>query len=168
MAASARLVVVMGVSGSGKSTLARALAERLGWRYVEADDFHDADSKAWMSSGRPLSDAMRTPWIAALADELLERHAQGEDVVLAFSGLRREHRERLRATGLPLRFLFLHDDRGLIAARMRGRDRHFMPVELLDSQFQALQDPRGEPGVQVIEIDDDPAQVLERALAVLA
>lgn len=158
----------MGVSGSGKSTLARALAARLGWRYVEADDFHDPDSKAWMASGRPLSDAMRAPWIAALADELQVRHAQGEDVVLAFSGLRREHRDRLRATGLPLRFLFLHGDRETIAERMRGRDRHFMPVDLLDSQFQALQDPRGEPGVETVEIDNAPARVLQRALAALA
>jgi gluconokinase len=163
----ARAVVVMGVSGSGKSTLARALAADRGWRWLDADDFHSADARAWMAGGRPLTDAMREPWVAALAAELRRRHAAGEDVVLAYSGLRRAHRDTLRATGVPIRFLFLHGGRELIARRMRGRDRHFMPVDLLDSQFEVLQDPRGEVGVQTIDIDGDAAEVLARARAAL-
>jgi len=165
MSPGAQAVVVMGVSGSGKSTLARALAAERGWRYLDADDFHSAAARAWMASGRPLTDAMRTPWVAALAAELLARHAAGESVVLAFSGLRRAHRDQLRAAGVPLRFLFLQGDRDVIAARMRGRDAHFMPVALLDSQFEALQDPRGESDVDTLDLDADFAQVLACALA---
>lgn len=161
----ARAVVVMGVSGSGKSTLARALAARLGWACLDADDFHTAQARAWMAAGRPLTDAMREPWAAAIAAELARRHAAGESVVLAFSGLRRAHRDRLRAGGVPLRFLYLHGDREVVAARMRGRSGHFMPVGLLDSQFEALQDPCGEPDVRTIDIDADFPQVLECALA---
>jgi len=32
--------LVMGVSGSGKTTLGRALAQKLGWEFFDADDFH--------------------------------------------------------------------------------------------------------------------------------
>ncbi len=40
MPARPRHVVVMGISGSGKTTIAAALAERLGWTFAEADEFH--------------------------------------------------------------------------------------------------------------------------------
>ena len=73
--------------------------------------------------------------------------------MLAFSGLRRHHRERLRATGLRLRFLFLHGDQTLIAARMQARSGHYMPTSLLDSQFEALEMPLGEADVVTLAID---------------
>lgn len=33
-------VFMMGVSGSGKSATGRAIAERLGWTFIEGDDLH--------------------------------------------------------------------------------------------------------------------------------
>ena len=35
-----RFVIVMGVSGSGKTIVGKSLAERLGWDFYDADDFH--------------------------------------------------------------------------------------------------------------------------------
>ncbi|WP_201292814.1 shikimate kinase, partial [Cellulomonas citrea] len=58
----------MGVSGSGKSTVGRALAHRLDLPFAEGDDFHPAANVAAMAAGRPLTDADRAPWLAALAD----------------------------------------------------------------------------------------------------
>jgi len=91
--------------------------------------------------------------------------AGGERVVLAFSGLRRRHRDRLRAGGLPLRFLFLQGDRALVAARVLGRRDHYMPVALVDSQFAALEDPRNEVDVCPIRMEVAPAVQLSQALA---
>ena len=88
--------------------------------------------------------------------------------MLAFSGLRRQHRDALRAAGLPLKFIFLHGDRALIAARMQARSNHYMPASLLDSQFEALQDPRGEPDVVTLEIDTTPSETLARAMSLLS
>lgn len=88
--------------------------------------------------------------------------------MLAFSGLRRQHRDMLRAAGLPLKFLFLHGDHDLIASRMQARSNHYMPASLLDSQFEALQDPRGEPDVVTLEIDTTPNEILARALSLLS
>ena len=40
------IVVVMGVSGSGKTTIGKLLAERMGWIFADADDFHSTENKA--------------------------------------------------------------------------------------------------------------------------
>ena len=162
------VIVVMGVSGSGKTTLARALAGAWPATFLDADDFHSAVAKARMASGRPLTDRMRAPWVRRIAMDLQQRVAAGERVVLAFSGLRRRHRDRLRATGVPMRFLFLHGDQELIATRLQVRHDHYMPASLLDSQFAALEAPREEADVTRIDLADPPAVQLRDALAALA
>lgn len=159
------VVVVMGVSGSGKTTLARALADAWPATFLDADDFHSAAAKARMASGQPLTDRMRAPWVRRIAADLQRRVAGNERVVLAFSGLRRRHRDRLRASGLPLRFLFLQGDRALVAARVLGRRDHYMPVALVDSQFAALEDPCNEVDVSPIRMEVAPAVQLSQALA---
>ncbi|MGY1520890.1 gluconokinase [Luteimonas sp. A482] len=163
-----RVAVVMGVSGSGKTTTARALAEAWPAVSLDADDFHSDEACARMASGRPLTDAMRQPWVERIAAELQRRVGAGERVSLAFSGLRRRHRDMLREAGLPLCFLFLQGDRDLIAARMHARSGHYMPVSLLDSQFATLEVPSDEPDVHAIAIDAAPGSVLAQALAAVS
>lgn len=158
-------IVTMGVSGSGKSLLARGLAEHYGVRYLDADDFHSPQARARMASGQPLTDEMRKPWVAALGAALCEHADQGEAVVLAFSGLRAAHRAQLRSgSGLRLLFLFLQGEPELIAERLRARAGHFMPPSLLDSQFEALQAPEGEPDVLPVDIAPPPAQMIAAAV----
>lgn len=163
-----RVAVVMGVSGSGKTTLARALSVAWGATFLDADDFHSDEARALMAAGKPLDDDMRQPWAARIAADLQCRVADGERVSLAFSGLRRRHRDVLRATALPLRFLFLRGDAVLIGQRMRQRSGHYMPVSLLDSQFTALEDPATEGDVVVLRVDLPPDAQLRLALEALA
>ncbi len=42
------IIVVMGPTGSGKTTMGTLLAQRLGWDFVDADEFHSAANKAKM------------------------------------------------------------------------------------------------------------------------
>ena len=168
MSGHVRVVVVMGVSGSGKTTLARALADAWPATFLDADDVHSLAAKARMAGGQPLTDRMRAPWVRRIALDLQRRVAAGERVVLAAGGLRRRHRDRLRATGLPMKFLFLHGDAGLIAARMQARRGHYMPASLLDSQFAALETPVDEADVVRIDAAEPPAVQLRLALAALA
>jgi gluconokinase len=163
-----RVAVVMGVSGSGKTTLARALADAWEATFLDADDFHSDEARALMASGQPLTDELRQPWAARIATDLQRRVADGARVTLAFSGLRRQHRDVLRATGLPLRFLFLRGEAGLIGQRMRKRSDHYMPVSLLDSQFATLEEPVDEDDVVVLPVDLSPEVQLHRALQALA
>ena len=154
-------LAVWGGNGSGKTTLAHALADAWPATFLDADDVHSLAAKARMAGGQPLTDRMRAPWVRRIALDLQRRVAAGERVVLAFSGLRRRHRDRLRATGLPMEFLFLHGDAALIAARMQARRGHYMPASLLDSQFATLEPPGPDEAAITVDID----QPMDRLVA---
>lgn len=157
-------IVVTGVSGSGKSTVALALAGHYGFGFLDADDFHSEEARAQMAAGVPLDDAQRVPWVRRLGEQLRLRADAGRSSVLAFSGLRREHRERLRGCGVPMRFVFLHAAPAVIAARLAARGGHFMPASLLDSQFEALQPPADEPDVIAVDVATTPQDVVTGAI----
>ncbi|HSQ23586.1 MAG TPA: shikimate kinase [Pyrinomonadaceae bacterium] len=47
------IIVLMGVTGSGKTTTGRKLAESLGRKYFDADDFHSAANIEKMNTELP-------------------------------------------------------------------------------------------------------------------
>lgn len=139
------VLVVMGVSGAGKTTLGRALAAALGWTFYEGDDFHPAENVARMEAGIPLSDADREPWLDALAALIERALAAGEPLVLACSSLRERYRQKLAApaaaTPGALRFIYLRLPPVLARERVAARVGHFMPAALIESQYEALEEP---------------------------
>ena len=172
--ASPLAIVVMGVSGSGKTTIAQALAAHYGYRFLDADDYHSVAARAQMAAGQPLTDAMRLPWVELLAATLRDCVQAGESVVLAFSGLRGTHRQLLRRSGIPIRFVFLHAAPHVIAARLSARAGHFMPASLLDSQLGTRYAagvvflPLDEADVVSVDVDATVAEVVQDAIAQLA
>lgn len=143
-------IVVMGVSGSGKTTVGEALAERLGWRFIEGDSFHPPENVAKMSAGIPLDDNDRAPWLRALAAEIAKDEAVGRPSVIGCSALKRAYRDILRSGARRVRFLHVHGERAVLADRLAHRGGHFFPPSLLDSQLATLE-PLGpdEDGVVV-------------------
>jgi gluconokinase len=137
------IVVVIGVSGVGKTTIGVALARRLGWRFLDADEFHPAANVEKMHGGVPLTDDDRRPWLDAIGRELARRAAEGDDVVLACSALRHWHRDALRAgaRGADVRVVYLRTGYDEIDRRLRARTGHFMPESLLASQLDTLEPP---------------------------
>lgn len=142
-------IVVMGVAGCGKSSLGASLAQALGWPLIEGDEFHPAENVAKMRAGTPLSDADRAGWLEALGVEL-QRHPDG--AVLTCSALRRAYRERLRAAVPGLRFVHLELSREEAHRRVAERAAgHYFKAGLVDSQFETLETPQGEPGVLQVD-----------------
>jgi gluconokinase len=131
-------IVVMGVTGCGKSTIGKALGERLGVPYSEADDFHPAANVAKMHGGVPLTDGDRAPWLAAIASSL----GTG-DLVVSCSALKRVYRDVLRGGNPDAYFVHLVLTPETATARVSGRAGHFMPSTLVASQF-AILEPLGE------------------------
>lgn len=158
------IVVLMGVCGSGKTTLGRMLAARLGWSYVEGDDFHPPANVAKMRAGTPLDDADRRPWLAALAARIAEWDEAGTSAVLACSALKRAYRDALAGSG-AVRFVHLKGPRALVAARLSRRAGHYMPASLLDSQLAALEEPGPDEDAIAVDIARPPEEIVARLIA---
>ncbi|HEX7034330.1 MAG TPA: gluconokinase [Pseudomonadales bacterium] len=134
-----RVVVLLGASGAGKSTIGRMLADRLGWPFLEGDDFHSPSNREKMRRGIPLDDADRGPWLDAIRAKIDEVLEAGGSAVVACSALERAYRERLRQDGVT--FVYLKADRDVLEQRLAQRRGHFFDPRLLESQLAALEEP---------------------------
>jgi len=157
------ILLVMGVTGSGKTTVARSLATRLGWVFLEADDFHSSANKEKMRSGVPLTNADRFPWLDAIHAELARQNAAGHNVVLACSALKADYRELLSA-GLQLNVVYLKGPYDLMDSRLRGRKGHFAGEAILADQFAVLEEPRD---AIVVDVAAAPDAVVDQILSQL-
>jgi gluconokinase len=159
------VLVLMGVSGVGKSTTGALLSERLGWPFRDADSFHPPQNIAKMSRGVPLDDEDRAPWLAAIAAWIDERLERGERGIVSCSALKRSYRQVLLDGRERVRLVFLKGGKPLLAARMAARLDHFMPPELLDSQFATLEEPSAEERPLIVPVAQTPHEVVELILS---
>jgi gluconokinase len=160
------IIVIFGVSGAGKTTVGNMLAEQLGRRFLEADDFHPAANIEKMRSGRPLTDEDRWPWLDGLRKQIEQLLSAGENAVLACSALKRAYRDRLRVSD-EVTFVFLRGDYALVEKQLRSRHGHFMNAALLQSQFDDLEEPQPDENVLTIELGRTPKEIVERIEAKL-
>jgi gluconokinase len=142
------IVIVMGVVGAGKTTVGRLLAEQLGWEFADADDFHPPANVEKIRHGIPLHDDDRRPWLERLRAAITSWIAEGGNVVLACSALKRSYRQELDA-GPEVRFVYLKGTADLIAERLRARAGHFAGEQILASQFADLEEPECAATVEI-------------------
>jgi len=136
------VILVMGVTGAGKTTVGKLLAQRLGWVFLDADDFHSSANREKMHRGIPLSEADRVPWLEAIHEELLRRNGESQNIVLACSALRQAYRDTLGA-GLNLKIIFLRGSVGQLHRNLAARENHFAGEDLVPSQLATLEEPSG-------------------------
>lgn len=134
--------ILMGVSGAGKTLIGQKLSAKLGIPFYDGDDFHPPENVAKMQSGNPLNDDDRKPWLEILGQKISDWNKEG-DAILACSALKKRYRELLRreSSKKEITFIYLKGPKSLIAERISDRSDHFMPEELLESQFEALEEP---------------------------
>ena len=154
-------VVVMGVAGCGKSAVGLRIAQALGLPLIEGDDFHPQANVDKMRQGLALDDTDRAGWLQQLAAELA---ARPQGAVLTCSALKRAYRDTLRQGAKGLYFVHLALSPHQAADRVAARTDHFYPPSLVLSQFDALEDPAGEPGVVVVDAAASVDGVVARAL----
>lgn len=154
----------MGVSGCGKTTVGQALAAQLGCPFYDGDDFHPAQNVAKMASGVPLDDTDRQPWLAVLHKVIGEHIARGETAVLACSSLKRKYRAQLReGHDKEVTFVYLQGSFDLLWQRMQARAGHYMKAEMLQSQFETLEEPDANEA-QIISVAQGVEKIIKRIL----
>lgn len=154
--------IIMGVSGCGKTSVGKALSERLGWDFYDADDYHPVENVAKMASGIPLNDDDRAPWLRELHQLIAGSLAQGRPGVLACSALKERYRRVLLAGNPGVQLVHLKGSYKLIWSRMNARADHYMKPHMLRSQFEALEEPAN---ALVVDISLPVEEIVERILA---
>ena len=150
----------MGVAGAGKTTIGEQLAEALGYAFRDADAFHPPANVEKMRTGRKLTDGDRDPWLQAMADAIDRWLEEGTGVVLACSALKERYRARLVRDPERVRVVYLKVTTETARERVAQRTDHFMPADLVDSQFEALEEP-----VDAIVVDgSQPPEAIVRQL----
>jgi gluconokinase len=151
------VIVIMGATGSGKTTIGSLLAKRLGWDFVDADEFHSAANKAKMHAGIPLTDADRLPWLETIHEQIQKWLAEGRNVGLACSALKQSYRDLLWH-GQEVQFVYLKGSYELIAERLRTRHGHFADEHILAGQFADLQEPTD---AVTVDIHPSPEKIVD-------
>jgi gluconokinase len=153
------ILIVMGVVGVGKTTIGMLLAQKLSWQFADADDFHPRQNIEKISKGIPLTDPDRAPWLAALHEAIERWNAEGRNVVLACSALKRSYRSELR-TG-PVRFAYLKGNYDLLSRRLRSRHGHFAGESILKSQLADLEEPKD---AITVKVDKSPDEIVSEII----
>ena len=158
------VIIIMGPTGSGKTTIGELLAQRLGWVFKDADDYHSAANKAKMRAGIPLTDADRIPWLDTLHDQIESWLANKQNVILACSALKESYRQRL-STNPEVRFVYLKGTYDLILQRLKTRKGHFANADILAGQFADLEEPAN---ALTVDISGTPEEIVDEICARLA
>ncbi len=157
-----RFLIVMGVSGSGKTSVGKVLAEYFGWDFYDADDFHPPENVSKMANGIPLTDSDRAPWLAALHDLISSSLTQDRPGVLACSALKERYRQQLMEGNDGVQLIHLKGSYGLIWSRMSARNEHYMKPHMLQSQFDALEEPTNALDINIsLSLDDIVLEILK-------
>lgn len=162
-----KILVVMGVSGSGKTTIGTQLALALRWNFEDADWFHPTRNIDKMHAGIALTDEDRAPWLIGIADFIDEARLAGQHAVVTCSALKRRYRTVIIDNRPDVRLIYLKGDMELISRRIATRHEHFMPPALLQSQFDALEEPGPDENPIVVSIAPRPREIVAEILDAL-
>lgn len=155
------VIILIGVAGSGKTTVGKLLASKLGWSFYDADDFHPKANIEKMSKGIGLTDEDRWPWLKSIRDFIDQKN---EQMVFACSALKKSYRDELRKSKSHIEFIYLKGSKELILHRLEDRKGHYAGVDLLENQFQALEEPQNVP---VEDITQNPGTIVSDILKLL-
>ena len=158
------IILVMGVSGSGKSSVGELLAKSLHWEFSDGDSFHSSANVDKMRHGIPLTDADRMPWLQDIQAAIKDWLQENKNVVLVCSALKESYRQMLLVDKEQMKMVYLKGSFELIEQRLRSRSHHYMLLDLLQSQFDTLEEPTD---AIKVDISEPPEVIVQHIIASL-
>ncbi|XKM13388.1 gluconokinase, GntK/IdnK-type [Orbaceae bacterium ac157xtp] len=160
--------IIMGVSGSGKSAVAKVVANHLDAVFLDGDFLHPKSNILKMRSGVPLDDNDREPWLKLISNAAFAMRNVSPISLIICSALKRKYRDLIRGDNENVHFIYLKGSYDLIEQRLSKRQGHYQKTGMLQSQFDALEEPNAsESGVYVVDIDQPLEGVIEATKKVI-
>ncbi len=159
------IIIIMGVSGSGKTSVGEAMADKQQRLFIDGDDLHPQANIDKMSQGIPLADEDREEWLNTIIREAAAIVEKGDKGIITCSALKRRYRNRLRFGIASVAFVYLKASYPKVLQQLEARTGHFMPVSLLKSQFELLEEPdETEADVITVEVQESLQATIAFAL----
>lgn len=161
-------IYVVGFMGAGKSTVGRALANRLGWRFIDIDDDIEAAGETSISNifeqrGEEVFRQMEHDALRARVREI----ERGRPTVLALGGgafAQDRNRQLLTGNGISVWL-----DCGFEKVKQRVAGASHRPLARDPEKFAALYEARrqaySQAEVRIEILSDDPAETVTAILA---
>jgi len=111
-----------------------------------------------MTNGIPLDDADRSPWLASLHILISSSLIQNQPSVLACSAPKDSYRQQMLADNDRAQIVFLKGNYDLLGSRLSMRKDHYMKPQMLQSQFETLEEPANALTVDISKSLDDIVQ----------
>jgi gluconokinase len=140
------------------------LARELAIDFWEGDEFHPAVNREKMSRGDSLTEEDRRPWLEKIRETIDQYLAREAGMIVSCSALTRKSRQILGTDRQEVKLIYLSGSESILTDRMRGRENHFMPVSLLRSQLETLEEP-GPGDALIISVDADPDDLIREILS---
>ena len=155
------VLILMGPMGSGKTAIGKLLAERLGWPFYDADDYHPKENVEKMRTGIALTDEDRRLWLEKLRDIIQRWLKERQNAILACSALKQAYRDILGVDQVMVKTVYLKGSYSLLRKRIEERQHVYMDKNLLRSQLDALEEPKD--GL-CVDISETPEAIVSRII----
>jgi len=143
--------------GCGKTTIGKMLAEKLGWLFCDADDYHPKENVEKMRAGIALNDEDRKLWLKKMRINIRRWLRHKQNTILACSALKQAYRDILGVNQTTVRAVYLKGSYELLHKRLEERQHPYMNKNLLRSQLDTLEEPK--EGL-VVDISATPEMIV--------
>ncbi len=130
-------IFLIGPSGSGKSTFGKYISLKKKIKFIECDKLHNKKSINKMKNGIPINSKERLNWVKIIKKKII--YNNNKNIIIAFSGLKKNHRDFLKLKNKNSYFFFLKTSRNNLKLRLKKRKKHFFNSNLLDNQIKLFE-----------------------------